>query len=71
MDLILQYVELEMTGELVFTPPLHIVQAFKEALLEFSDEGGIIGRMTKLVQKTRRLKNSFCFLLKNERKSSD
>ena len=53
MDLILQYVELEMTGELVFTPPLHIVQAFKEALLEFSDEGGIIGRMTKLVQKTR------------------
>lgn len=44
MDLAAQYNQLETTGEMRFTPPIHILNALKEAIMELSDEGGIQGR---------------------------
>lgn len=44
MDLTAQYEELERTGRFRFTPPCYIINAFKEAILELPEEGGVCGR---------------------------
>ena len=44
LDVGAQYDELESTGQFKFTPPAHILMAFKEALMEYSDEGGLEAR---------------------------
>ena len=44
MDLTAQYAELERSGRFRFTPPSHIINAFKEALLKLPDDGGVKGR---------------------------
>lgn len=52
-----QYDELETTGEFRFTPPAHVMLAFKEALMEYSDEGGMEARAKRYHENTAILKD--------------
>ena len=47
LDLGAQLDELDQTGMFRHTPPSHVMLAFKEALLEYSDEGGLKGRVAR------------------------
>ena len=51
LDIVSQHDELERSGMFRYTPPTHVMLAFKECLLEYSDEGGLIGRSARLVGK--------------------
>jgi len=44
LDLFDQRRSLEKTGQYRFTPPIHVIVAFHQALLEFFAEGGVAGR---------------------------
>lgn len=44
LDLVDQYENLEKTSQFRFTPPTHTMLAFKTALLELEEEGGVEGR---------------------------
>ena len=44
LDLYDQWTNLEKTGQYRFTPPIHVIVAFHQALREFADEGGVEGR---------------------------
>lgn len=44
LDLFDQYDNLEKTGQFRFTPPTHCMLAFKQALTEFEEEGGVKAR---------------------------
>lgn len=44
LDLLDQWQALERTGQFRFTPPIHVIVAFHQALEEFSAEGGVAGR---------------------------
>ena len=44
LDLHDQWSNLEKTGQYRFTPPIHVIVAFHQALEEFSAEGGVAGR---------------------------
>ncbi|RBP17656.1 2-aminoethylphosphonate--pyruvate transaminase [Roseiarcus fermentans] len=44
LDLHDQHRALEKTGQYRFTPPIHVIVAFHQALEEFSHEGGVPGR---------------------------
>jgi 2-aminoethylphosphonate-pyruvate transaminase len=44
LDLHDQWTNLEKTGQYRFTPPIHVIVAFHQALREFADEGGVEGR---------------------------
>ena len=44
LDLLDQWRVLERTGQFRFTPPIHVIVAFHEALEEFFAEGGVPGR---------------------------
>ena len=44
LDLYAQWEELETSGEFRFTPPTHAMMAFKQALIELEEEGGVKGR---------------------------
>nr|XP_002121769.1 uncharacterized protein LOC100182814 [Ciona intestinalis]XP_026690076.1 uncharacterized protein LOC100182814 [Ciona intestinalis] len=44
LDLAAQVDVLDNTGQFRFTPPTHAMLAFKEALTEFHEEGGVLGR---------------------------
>ena len=70
LDIGAQYDELEKNGEFLFTPPAHVMLAFKEALMEYADEGGLQGRAERLVQVFQIFFFSFSFFghcLINER----
>ncbi len=41
LDLFEQEEGLEKTGQFRFTPPTHVMLAFKQALVEFQVEGGV------------------------------
>ncbi len=47
LDLVDQHVGLEKTSQFRFTPPTHAILAFKKALEELEDEGGIAGRSAR------------------------
>ncbi|XP_065069710.1 2-aminoethylphosphonate--pyruvate transaminase-like isoform X1 [Rhopilema esculentum] len=47
LDLVDQYLTLEKTGLFRFTAPTHTMLAFKKALEEFEEEGGILGRAAR------------------------
>jgi 2-aminoethylphosphonate-pyruvate transaminase len=44
LDLHDQWANLDKTGQYRFTPPIHVIVAFHQALREFADEGGVEGR---------------------------
>ncbi|CAL4087296.1 unnamed protein product [Meganyctiphanes norvegica] len=44
LDLVEQYLNLEATGQFRFTPPTHTMLAFKQALKEYENQGGLQGR---------------------------
>jgi len=44
LDFVDQYEGLEKTGQFRFTPPTHSMLAFRKALQELDEEGGVIGR---------------------------
>ncbi len=44
LDLFAQWQGLETDGQFRFTPPIHSLLAFKQALKELADEGGVEGR---------------------------
>ena len=47
LDLVDQVENLDKTGQFRFTPPTHTLLAFKKALEEFWDEGGLEGRANR------------------------
>ncbi|MGK0186069.1 MAG: 2-aminoethylphosphonate-pyruvate transaminase [Verrucomicrobiales bacterium] len=47
LDLLAQWKGLEAGGQFRFTPPTHATLAFREALRELDDEGGVAGRATR------------------------
>jgi 2-aminoethylphosphonate-pyruvate transaminase len=44
LDLLAQWRELDRTGQFRFTPPTHALLAFRQALRELDQEGGVAGR---------------------------
>src|SRR5205085_1809026 len=44
LDLYDQHQAIEKTGQYRFTPPIHVIVAFHQALSEFFAEGGVAGR---------------------------
>lgn len=44
LDFVDQYEGLEKTGQFRFTPPTHSMLAFRKALKELDEEGGVVGR---------------------------
>ncbi len=62
LDLLAQWKGLEETGQFRFTPPTQVLLAFRQALRELDDEGGVAGRSKRyaanhaaLVQGMRRM----------------
>ena len=47
LDLLAQWEGLEADGQFRFTPPTHALLAFRQALLELEDEGGLPGRAAR------------------------
>ncbi len=47
LDLFSQWKELEASGQFRFTPPTHALLAFRQALIELDEEGGIAGRAAR------------------------
>ena len=47
LDLTAQYKGLEATGQFRFTPPTHVMLAFRQALIELKQEGGIKARAAR------------------------
>lgn len=47
LDLLAQWKGLQEGGQFRFTPPTHAILAFREALRELDEEGGVAGRATR------------------------
>ncbi len=47
LDLHAQWAGLENDGQFRFTPPTHVLLAFRQALTELEEEGGVAGRATR------------------------
>ena len=53
LDLFDQHRAIEKTGQYRFTPPIHVIVAFHQALREFWDEGGVAGRGGRYAENCR------------------
>ena len=53
LDLFDQWRNFEKTGQYRFTPPIHVIVAFHQALEEFWAEGGVTGRGRRYAQNGR------------------
>jgi 2-aminoethylphosphonate-pyruvate transaminase len=53
LDLLDQRRNLEKTGQYRFTPPIHVIVAFHQALQEFFAEGGVAGRGGRYAENAR------------------
>ncbi len=47
LNLLAQWRELDRSGQFRFTPPVHSMMAFHQALLELDEEGGVAGRAAR------------------------
>ncbi|XP_078001291.1 2-aminoethylphosphonate--pyruvate transaminase-like [Glandiceps talaboti] len=56
LDLVDQYEGLEQNGQFRFTPPTHVMMAFRQTLLEIEAEGGVLGRANRFRQNNEVLK---------------
>jgi 2-aminoethylphosphonate-pyruvate transaminase len=50
LDLHDQWANFVKTGQYRFTPPIHVIVAFHQALVEFDAEGGVVGRGRRYVE---------------------
>ena len=55
LDLHDQWANFVKTGQYRFTPPIHVIVAFHQALEEFDDEGGVAGRGKRYAENGRTL----------------
>lgn len=55
LDIHDQWANFEKTGQYRFTPPIHVIVAFHQALVEFRDEGGQPGRGARYAENGRTL----------------
>jgi 2-aminoethylphosphonate-pyruvate transaminase len=55
LDLYGQWRELDRSGQFRFTPPTHALLAFRQALRELDDEGGVAGRAARYAANHRAL----------------
>ncbi|MCA9563735.1 MAG: 2-aminoethylphosphonate--pyruvate transaminase [Myxococcales bacterium] len=53
LDLYEQWVYTDRTGQWRFTPPIHVIAAFQQALREHSTEGGVAGRGARYANNCR------------------
>lgn len=53
LDLHDQFVAMEKTAQWRFTPPIHVIVAFHQALKEHEDEGGVAGRGRRYAENCR------------------
>ncbi|MGH7072265.1 MAG: 2-aminoethylphosphonate--pyruvate transaminase [Acetobacteraceae bacterium] len=53
LDLLDQWQALERNGQFRFTPPIHVIVAFHQALEEFDAEGGVAGRGRRYAENCR------------------
>jgi 2-aminoethylphosphonate-pyruvate transaminase len=53
LDLHDQWAVFGKTGQYRFTPPIHVIVAFHQALQEFDDEGGVAGRGKRYAENGR------------------
>ena len=53
LDLHDQWTNFVKTGQYRFTPPIHVIVAFHQALQEFDDEGGVAGRGKRYAENGR------------------
>lgn len=49
LDIVDQHLNLEASGQFRFTPPTHAMLAFRHALREYEEEGGLSGRAARWV----------------------
>jgi len=49
LDIFDQWVGLEQNGQFRYTPPIQVIMAFKQALVEFEEEGGVEGRSARYI----------------------
>ncbi|KRW99822.1 Pyridoxal phosphate-dependent transferase [Pseudocohnilembus persalinus] len=59
LDLFDQWQAMEKTGQFRFTPPTHVIRAFKEALDEYLEEGGCQKRFERYSKNQRFLTEEF------------
>lgn len=57
LDLFDQFVNLEKTKQFRFTPPIHSILAFDEALDELKEEGGVIARFQRYTNNQKIVKS--------------
>ncbi len=57
LDLYEQWKGLEASGQFRFTPPTHSLMAFRQALVELAEEGGVEGRSLRYQSNCQRLMN--------------
>jgi 2-aminoethylphosphonate-pyruvate transaminase len=62
LDLFDQYQNLEKTGQYRFTPPIHVIVSFHQALMEFFAEGGQPGRGARYAENGRVLSDGMAAL---------
>ena len=55
LDLLSQWEGLEKNGQFRFTPPTHTILAFRQALRELEEEGGVVGRAARYEENYRTL----------------
>ncbi len=55
LDLLAQWEGLEKNGQFRFTPPTHTILAFRQALQELEEEGGVAGRAARYEENYRTL----------------
>ncbi len=55
LDLYDQWVQIEKTAQWRFTPPVHCIVAFHQAIKEHRDEGGVAGRGARYAENCRTL----------------
>ncbi|MDG2208031.1 MAG: 2-aminoethylphosphonate--pyruvate transaminase [Pirellulales bacterium] len=55
LDLLAQWEGLEKNGQFRFTPPTHTILAFRQALRELEEEGGVAGRAARYEENYRTL----------------
>ena len=62
LDLVAQWRELETSGQFRFTPPTHALLAFRQALDELEQEGGVLGRLARYQANHQTLIDGMCVL---------
>ncbi|KAG5508282.1 hypothetical protein JIQ42_08204 [Leishmania sp. Namibia] len=72
LDLSMQLASFDASGQFAFTPPVHVVMALQQALVEYKRDGGLIGRQkaykakAQLVRQAVKMMGFMLFLDENK-----